>query len=503
MKKSTALAALLLLPAFFLLHNYNELFGFIPAKDILFYAMVIYALLALSLFIMRAMKISTQKTSLILFLVTLLMLFFRPIHEAYVAITFKSFLSRYWVMLPLLCLLILLLSRKIIRTENISPKIFSFLNLLVACLILMELVTVFQKSAALKINHNLIYPAKPLSDKYVSPSQMADSSKPDIYFFVFDEYTNNSTLKKMWGFDNSAITNWLSSDGFHIPTSTRANYSFTVFSVSSTFNMDYLNNKVGGDGTIIPNVLKANQSLSNNETFSILKKENYAIHFIAPFKNTVQENGLGHFFDYLIDGQIPSQTLPASMGQAILSDLKATRYYEKKDSTNFEEEIREKCAQIKNTIDQVKQTTDSIINRKPNFVYGHILVPHVPHIYDSTGKFLTFKESLAAPLYDTYTAQVKYANILIKEIVSYIKSHNKSNTVIIIEGDHGFRRFPDSLNRFWLPNFEAIYFPDRDYSMLYDSMTPVNTFRIVFNKYFHQNFPLLKDSSVAVKDYFY
>ena len=46
----------------------------------------------------------------------------------------------------------------------------------------------------------------------------------------------------------------------------------------------------------------------------------------------------------------------------------------------------------------------------------------------------------------------------------------------------------------------AIYLPDRDYSTLYDSMTNVNEFRIIFNKTFNQKFPLLKDSSIFLTD---
>ncbi|HVM89820.1 MAG TPA: sulfatase-like hydrolase/transferase [Puia sp.] len=502
MKKPTALAGLLLLPVFFLLHNYNELFGFIPAKEIVFYAILIYILLAVTYVIIRAMRLDPQKASLILFLIAIFILFFDPIHKAYVAISFKSFFSHYWIMLPLFCLLIWLLARKIVRTQEIPAKTFNFLNLAVTILVIIELVNMFQKNTAIKKNHNLIYPQKPLSSKYNPVSNIADSNKPDIYFFVFDEYTNNNTLKKMWGYDNSGITNWLSSEGFRVLPSTKANYSFTVFSVSSTFNMDYLDKKVGGDGTVTANLLKANQSLSDNETFSILRKENYSIHFIAPFNNSIQENGLKHFFDYLIDGQIPGQTLPASLMKTIFSDIRTTKYYYKRDSLSFEEELREKCEQIKKTVDLIKKTADSARNRKPHFVYGHILVPHVPHIFDSTERFLTYSES-RKPLYDTYTAQVKYANTLIKDIVGYIKLHNRTNTIIIVEGDHGFRRFPESEKEFWLPNFDAIYFPDHDYSLLYDTMTPINTFRIVFDKFFHQNYPLLKDSSVCVKDYFY
>jgi hypothetical protein len=499
MKRPTALVALFLLPAFFLLHNYNDLFGFIPIRELLFYALTIYGVLAIACFIMISLKISAPKTSLILFIISFFILFFAPVHNVYRSMTFNSIISHYWVMLPLVCLLLLLLARKIIRENIIPGKIFTFLNLALVCLFATELATSFTKASVYSKNHNLIYPRKPLSDKYVSPN-MSDTSKPDIYFFVFDEYTNNKTLKKMWGYDNSQITDWLSTNGFHIPSDTRSNYSFTVFSVSSTFNMDYIDKNAGGNGTVIPNLLKANQSLSNNETFSILKKENYSIRFIAPFNNTIEENGLDHFFDYLVDGQIPGQTLPGSLGITIMSGLKSGYRPYFKDSMAFNEHLQQKYKSVRLTVDKIKETTDSSTNRKPHFIYGHILVPHVPHLFDSSGKFLSYKQSLNMTLYDTYTAQVNYANSLIKEIVEHIKQHNKPNTIIIIEGDHGFRRFPDSLNRYDLPNFSAIYFPDKNYSRLYDTMSPVNTFRILFDQYFQQNFPMLKDSGTIVKD---
>ena len=39
----------------------------------------------------------------------------------------------------------------------------------------------------------------------------------------------------------------------------------------------------------------------------------------------------------------------------------------------------------------------------------------------------------------------------------------------------------------------AYYFPDGDYTALYDDITPVNTFRVVFNEYFRAGYRLLED----------
>ena len=41
----------------------------------------------------------------------------------------------------------------------------------------------------------------------------------------------------------------------------------------------------------------------------------------------------------------------------------------------------------------------------------------------------------------------------------------------------------------------AYYFPDGDPTKLYPSITPVNSFRTLFNMYFNAQYPLLPDKS--------
>ena len=46
-----------------------------------------------------------------------------------------------------------------------------------------------------------------------------------------------------------------------------------------------------------------------------------------------------------------------------------------------------------------------------------------------------------------------------------------------------------------LKNISAFYFPGRQYNVLNDSITNVNTFRVVMSEYFNYKLPLLKDTS--------
>jgi hypothetical protein len=49
-------------------------------------------------------------------------------------------------------------------------------------------------------------------------------------------------------------------------------------------------------------------------------------------------------------------------------------------------------------------------------------------------------------------------------------------------------------------DLNTYYFSDGNYSTLYDSISPVNSFRVILNKYFKTGLPLLKDSTIRFKD---
>ena len=73
--------------------------------------------------------------------------------------------------------------------------------------------------------------------------------------------------------------------------------------------------------------------------------------------------------------------------------------------------------------------------------------------------------------------------------------------MIIFLGDHGFRHTTDPADLSnYFQNQNALYFPDREYHLLHDSISTVNEFRITFNKLFDAGFPLLKDSSIFLTD---
>jgi hypothetical protein len=141
--------------------------------------------------------------------------------------------------------------------------------------------------------------------------------------------------------------------------------------------------------------------------------------------------------------------------------------------------------------------------KKPRFFYTHFNMPHAPFFFDKNGnpknQETVYQEFKASPA-PAYLEFVQYTNGHIRKIVETIIK-NDSTAVIVLMGDHGFRlQTPEPHPLFHFQNLNAVYYPDRDYSLLYDTISGANQFRMVFNKVFHQSFPRLKDSTIFLKD---
>jgi hypothetical protein len=134
---------------------------------------------------------------------------------------------------------------------------------------------------------------------------------------------------------------------------------------------------------------------------------------------------------------------------------------------------------------------------QPKFVYAHINVPHVPFVFKANGDLLNnpkyFRGEKDYPVSEEYflagySQQVQFINNQISSIVDTIIKNSNIPPIIIIQGDHGIRgenRF-EILNLYRFPGIET---------QVYSSITPVNTFRVLFNSYFNGKYPLIEDHS--------
>jgi hypothetical protein len=362
------------------------------------------------------------------------------------------------------------------------------------CLLLTEIYNSF-KTFYTQLNvQNLIDPNFTAYKEYNPALAISDSAKPDIYFLLFDEMGGSSTLKDQWNIDNTHIDSFLIKRGFHVIPEAHSNYSWTVHSVSTTFNMNYLSD------TLIPilddpkSYLYATNSFLKNSLMSILKKEGYSIRQYQPISFDIEGMPENPFFYKYRYYHFFYKTLPGRIHRDIYWNFIMNR-----KKSILKKRYKEKDITIKYIYKKIVSSTSK--TNQPKFIYGHFLIPHDPYIYDSSGNIREPEASVKRKKEDgikEYQQQLYYADKLIKQLIEQIQKNNKKNTVIILAGDHGYRYYTKPGQQYMYKNMIAMYFPDGNYKDLYPTMSSVNIFRVVLNKYFNAGFPLLKDTTIYI-----
>lgn len=318
-------------------------------------------------------------------------------------------------------------------------------------------------------------------------------SKSDIFLIIMDEYASSASLKEQYNFDND-LDSFLLAKNFSIQIRSRSNYNYTVFSLASMLNMNYLN------GIPPQRVLEARHHsnclrlIECNEVTKRLVKNGYELVNYSMFSIDDQSSKAVQDFATPGIGLITRRTAPEHLtlawkfrgneNRGRMPDLENPSSYFS-SNRNFQQSLMKTAAR----------------QQKPRFIYSHFVMPHAPFYYDRDGKINDLTDPSFYARDDTshqfifhYLDYVVYTNRKIKEMINAIQTQNPQ-AVILLLGDHGFRPANAPAERVF-ENLNAVYYPNGDYSLLYDSMTLANQFRVFFNQFFHEELPLLKDSTV-------
>jgi hypothetical protein len=136
----------------------------------------------------------------------------------------------------------------------------------------------------------------------------------------------------------------------------------------------------------------------------------------------------------------------------------------------------------------------------PKLVFIHVLSPHPPFLFGPRGEPLNVGEFDAgrssgpteAAQIKAYADQVAFLNARLLEAVRAILRGSKPEPIIMIQGDHGWadRNQEDKLSI-----LNVYHWPGAGRSVLYPTITPVNSFRLLFDTYFGANLERLEDVS--------
>ncbi len=152
----------------------------------------------------------------------------------------------------------------------------------------------------------------------------------------------------------------------------------------------------------------------------------------------------------------------------------------------------------------------------PTFTFAHIVSPHPPFVFGENGEDVSPRdvlpfafhprmrvENFGTPDYfrEAYRKQSIFLTNQVERMIDRLLAESPEPPIIILQSDHGswLRYHPDDVEatdlreRFGILN--GIYLPGGETQGLTDSMTSVNTFRIVLRNVFGADLPPLVERS--------
>ena len=326
------------------------------------------------------------------------------------------------------------------------------------------------------------------------------NSLPDIYYIVLDEYAPLRTLNTVYDYDNSDFVKFLQERNFYVAKNSHSNYAETFLAMASTLNMKYVNYLSDTVGKESLDQRIPYQMISNNHVMKNLKSVGYEIY-------NFDSGWWGTRSLQIADANLCSKN--QNMDFHTLHALKQISVFRAFDifikdpsSEIFHQERRDRISCQFDDITKIKQETE-----KPVFVFMHVMAPHDPYVFGPDGEEVDYKYTFGptGTAYldpneekTAYLNQLIYLTKILKDVIKNLQENSENQPIIIVQSDTGpSTKFGETMNEKHqvdrMSIINAYYFPNGKYDLLSDDVTPVNSFRIVFDSHFETNYGLVDD----------
>ncbi|MFQ5921598.1 MAG: hypothetical protein ACE5M4_02040 [Anaerolineales bacterium] len=339
---------------------------------------------------------------------------------------------------------------------------------------------------------------------------------PDIYYIVLDAYARADVLQELYQYDNSDFLAALEARGFHVDDAARANYTHSEISMASSLNMSHL--------TDMPEFLRTRGSAASEDEIRRMSgdliKTSALRHSLEELGYTIiaLDSGYGqtqitdadeYVRSPLIDDAglwqigIEFMLLDTTLGREIVELLGEEASPHNKLFTAHRERVLFNLGELSQI-----STADG-----PQFVFAHIISPHVPFVFGREGEEITGfdpytlldRQGGKEVNIELYRNQLHYLNSLVLESIDGILARYEAPPIIVLQSDHGSKVYsdsnpPDSVKMdLQVPILNAVLVPKAGEQDFYPGLTPVNTFRQILNLYFDADLDLKSDLSYILE----
>jgi hypothetical protein len=291
----------------------------------------------------------------------------------------------------------------------------------------------------------------------------------------------------------------LEGQGFVVARESRSNYCQTQLSVSSSLN--------GRHHTEV-----VDEMLAETLPAPIMFRENAVMGSLRPlgYKFVTFASG----FDFTEDPECDLFLTPYpqinGFHRMVLESTPIHRLFPRGAMEDSYTMTRDRTVFLCETLPKVARMAE------PTFTFAHILAPHPPFVFGENGEDVSPHEiryylndgSAFQGYYGDgnayvlgYRQEVAYLTRAVEKAIEGILANSPEPPIIILQSDHGSglrlnlggAEGTDHHERMSILN--AFYLPGGKSAGLHQGMTPVNTFRMIFNNYFGTELPFLPEES--------
>ena len=417
---------------------------------------------------------------------------FAPLHDNLIAV--GTALSRHTLAVLALTILgipVIVIGSLIVRTKRDLRTATRCLNIFSVCALAMPMLQLGVQ--AVRDGGGIDSP----ETIAIGAQETFSGELPDIYYIVLDGYGRSDVLSALYGGDNSDFLDHLRGQGFYVAEASRANYCQTYLSIASSLNFSHLNELAAVQGRTSTNRRPLKNMIHNSAAAKFLKERGYRfVVFSSGYDATEIKNA-----DVYIEPGVSVSEFEHIFSQVMPLPGVASK-------------TKDGHARHRERIEYIFDALPKFPNSEaPKFVFTHFLTPHPPFIFEADGaptrpnRRFGLWDGTTYMRYDTpenyrreYKAQIRYITARLQETLDAILAHSPQ-AIIVVQGDHGPGSGTDwsTLKRtdVWerMSVLNAYHFPGGGDVLLYPEITPVNTFRVIFNHYFGMSLEMLEDTS--------
>ncbi len=308
------------------------------------------------------------------------------------------------------------------------------------------------------------------------------STLPDIYYIIPDEMARCDTMLEYYDYDNSEFVDFLTERGFFVAHESETDHKWTQQSFASSLNMERISRSTSR--------AVAYGMIANNKVADFLQSLGYSYIFIAyddrmlEPEPRVEPDLYYNFYEATVrDGAVDD------FARLLWNTTMLRPFYNYLFGTQFETFWRHGALR---TLERLKKMPEI---EGPKFVLAHVFPPHTPFVFGPDGESVAPRNWYNWDDKQFYLGQYIFTARQLEEVVEVLLEESATPPIIIIQTDHGIRQMhlTEIAEEEWRKIFNAYYLPEGGTEQLWSSISPHNSFRLIFNYYFGADYEILED----------